>query len=194
MGILQPLFLLEIDAEHKPGREVQRLRDFKSVEVYHSIPFDIVKSTMTLLLSEILYKVLRNEEADPTLFNFIFDSLQYFDSMSDGAANFHLWFLLKLIEYLGFKLRNNHSEKNVWFDIKAGCFVSLRPTFPKTPDTEESNLLSHLINLNVNDFHELNINGEKRSRILEIIIDYYTFHIEGIGTINSLQVLKEIFH
>lgn len=193
-GLLQPLFLLEIDAYHKAGRDIQRMKEFRMAEVYRHIPFDIVKSTMAMFLSELLNKVLRNEETDPSVFDFIFQSFLFFDTMEKGTVNFHLWFMVKLIGYLGYQFENNHSEKNVFFDMKAACFVPYRPSHPNTPDTEISEFLAKIISMNAGDLVNLNITGDIRTRLLNVLIECYTIHFEGIGTINSLKVLHEIYH
>ncbi|MBN2805756.1 MAG: DNA repair protein RecO, partial [Prolixibacteraceae bacterium] len=125
-ALLQPLSLLEIEAYHKSGRDVQRIKEFRMAEVYRQIPFDIHKSTTALFLAELMNKVLRNEEPDAEVFGFMFDALVFFDSLEQGAANFHLWFLARLLAYLGFQLENNHSAIAPFFDMKAGCFVPTR--------------------------------------------------------------------
>ena len=193
-GLLQPLFLLEIDAYHKQGRDLQRMKEFKMCHVFQTIPFDISKSTMAMFLAELLNKVLHSEERDVNLFDFIFDSIHYFDTIKEGASNFHLWFLVQLLGYLGFKLHNNYMLPQSWFDMKTGSFVQYRPSYPKTPDLEESKKIAELIGLNADDFHQYAITGNQRARLLEILIEYYTLHIDGMGNINSLKVLQEIFH
>lgn len=192
-GILQPLFLLEIDAYHKPGREIQRLKEFRLTYVFNSIPFDVSKSTISMFISEILYKVIRSEEQDQQLFDFIFQSVQYFDTLEKGASNFHLWFLINLLGYLGFKLQPNYGRENCWFDMKTGSFVSQQPNFPKTPNLEESEKMADLIHLHADNFFLYPITGKQRTRMLEIIVEYYALHIDGMGNINSLSVLRDIF-
>lgn len=193
-GLLQALFLLEIEAYHKSGRDIQRMKEFKIAEVYRSLPFDIVKSTMALFIAELLNKVLRSEEPDTSLFDFIFDSLLFFDSMEKGAANFHLWFMIKMMGYLGYQLENNRTEQLIFFDLKAGSFVAHRPSYPKTPDTEESEMLSELMGLRAEQLYSYNITGAKRARLLESLLDCYTIHFDGIGNFNSLKILQEIYH
>ena len=194
MVLIQPLFLLEAEIYFKQGRDIQNIKEFRLCEVYHSIPFDVAKGTMAMFLSEVLYKVLRSEEPDLHLFEFIYNSVTYFDAIGKGASNFHLWFLIKLLSHLGFRLENNHSILNGWFNMKTGNFTAFRPSFPNTPDLEESFLLANLIDRNADNFHELAISGSKRARLLELIIEYYTLHIDGMGAINSLKILKEIYH
>lgn len=194
MALLQPLFLLEVEAYHKMGRDVQRMKEFKMADVYHNLPFDIVKSTMAMFLAELLGKVLRNEEPDNGVFEFIYNSFIFFDTMAKGASNFHLWFMIKLLGYLGYQLENNHSIVNVFFDLKAGSFVAYRPSFPNTPDTEESAYIAQMISMEASELEKYNLNGHMRSRLLEVMIECYTIHFEGIGKIKSLKVLHEIFH
>lgn len=194
MGLLQALFLLEAEIYFKQGRDLQNMKEFRLGEVYRSIPFDIAKGTIAMFIAEVLYKVLRNEEPDPQLFEFIQNSVAYFDSLEQGASNFHLWFLIKLLGYLGYRLENNHSDLMAWFNMKTGNFTNYRPSFPNTPDLEESLLLSKLINQTAENFPLLTIAGNKRARLLDLIIEYYTLHIDGMGAINSLKILKEIYH
>lgn len=192
-ALLQPIFLLDIEAYHKPGREVHRLKEYKLAGVYQSIPFDVVKSTIAIFIGEILYKVLRSEESDEHLFNFICQSFIYFDTLDNGASNFHLWFLIQLLGHLGFKINANHSSVLQWFDMKTGQFVPFRPNFPNTPDTEESGQIAELANLNIENIGQYLLNGKQRARLLEIIIEYYSLHIDGMGQINSLRIMQQIF-
>jgi DNA repair protein RecO (recombination protein O) len=193
-ALLQPLSLLEIEAYHKVGRDVQRIKELRMADVYRNIPFDISKSTTALFLAELMNKVLRNEEPDAAVFGFIYDALIFFDSMERGAANFHLWFLAKLLSYLGYQLENNHSSINPFFDMKAGCFVAKRPGHPETPDTEVSGYLSELIAAKAEDLQLIRLNGELRNRLLNVLTECYHIHFEGLGNLNSLKVLHELFH
>jgi DNA repair protein RecO (recombination protein O) len=192
-ALLQPMFLLDVEAYHKPGREVHRLKEYKLAGVYQSIPFDVVKSTIAIFIGEILYKVLRNEEKDEHLFDFICHSFSYFDTLEKGASNFHLWFLIQLLGHLGFKINANHSSVLQWFDMKTGQFVPFRPNFPNTPDTEESGQIAELVNLDIEHIGQYLLNGKQRARLLEIIIEYYSLHIDGMGQINSLRIMQQIF-
>lgn len=193
-GLLQPLFLLEIEAYHKAGREVQRLKEFRLEQVYQTIPFDLVKSTIAMFLSEIMYKTIRNEETDPELFQFIYESLIHFDLMKEGSSNFHLWFLANLLRFLGLQPQNNYSPAYQWFDLKNGKFLISKPIHPNTPNLEDSAFLAELFALSPDAMHTFTINGTQRSRLLEFLLEYYTIHVEKIGKINSLKILGEIFH
>jgi len=193
-GILQPLFLLEIEAYHKSGREIQRLKEFRPVYIYQSLPFDDVKRSVTFFLAELLSKILRNEESEPELFQFIFESLQFYDEMKQGSANFHLWFFAKLLGHLGLQPQNNYSETYRWFDMKNGRFLITRPLHPDTPNPDYSKLLSELFARKLDAIYQIELNGSQRKTLLEYLIEYYTIHFERIGKMNSLAVLSELFY
>jgi len=193
-GILQPLFLLEIEAYNKSGREVQRLKEFIPGYIYQSIPFDMVKRSVALFLSEILFKILRNEEPDSELFQFVYDSLCYYDEMKQGTANFHLWFIANLLGFLGLQPQNNYNDTYRWFDMKNGKFLVTRPLHPETPDPEYSRLLSQLFSIRPEMLNQIELNGSQRTHLVEYLIEYYTIHFERIGKINSLSILSELFH
>jgi DNA repair protein RecO (recombination protein O) len=193
-GLFQPLFLLEIEAYHKSQRDIQRIKECRIAEVYRSIPFEITKSAIAIFLAEVLYKVIHREESDPQLFEFLFHSFEYFDSMEEGSANFHLWFLVNLCRYIGFEPQNNYDLITSWFDMKKGIFVPFRPNTPLTPDMAESKLLSELFSLEIRQLHTFCSDGHQRSKLLKFLVEYYAIHFGGIGKINSLSVLTDIFH
>jgi DNA repair protein RecO (recombination protein O) len=193
-GVLQPLFLLEIEAYHKSGREIQRLKEFRPDYIFQSLPFDVVKRSITLFLSEILYKILRNEESDPELFQFLYQSLVYFDEMKQGAANFHLWFIANLLGYLGLQPQNNYSETFRWFDMKNGKYLIAKPVHPDPPDPDYSKLLSEFFSYRLESIYQIELNSIQRKRLLEYLIEYYSIHFEHIGKVNSLSILGELFH
>jgi DNA repair protein RecO (recombination protein O) len=193
MALFQPLSLLEIDAYVHPGREINRLKEFRLLESYQTIPLNVVKSSIALFLAEMLNKVLRSEESDVHLFEFLTSSLLYFDSLPEGYSNFHLWFLLQLSAYLGFKPSNNYDVSTPWFSLKQGRFASLRPFEPVSPDKEQSQSIARLMSISPDQLNNLKLDGASRSALLSMLVEYYAIHFEGIGKINSLDVLTEVF-
>ncbi|HEY3389073.1 MAG TPA: DNA repair protein RecO, partial [Prolixibacteraceae bacterium] len=144
-NLLKQLFLLEMEVDYKPGRELQRVKEIKNISPFESIPFLIVKSSQALFLAELLEKVLREEESRPELFGFLFRSIQVLDLLEEGISNFHLIFLIQLTKYLGFGPSNNYSASNQFFDMIAGNFVLSPPAHPWFLKNYESSALAQLI-------------------------------------------------
>ena len=193
-NILQPLFLLDMEVYHKPKNEIQRVKEIQNAFVFNSLPFDIRKSSLAIFIAEILYKTIQEQEPNPDLFEYLYNSIQVLDLKVEGISNFHLYFLIHLSKYLGFFPNNNFSESNCFFDLKAGRFVLIKPIHIFCLDAEQSKILSQLIKFSENQHEALKISNKNRAVLLEKILDYYSLHNEGVFGIKSLSVLKEVFH
>jgi len=192
-GLLQPLYILELEIYQRPSSEIHRVKELRLAQPYHSLPFQISKSAQTLFLAEILFKTLREEESYPQLFGFIENMISYFDLMPKGFGSFHLYFLARLTEYLGFFPNLSGPVKNGYFDLKNGCLSETEPRHPYFADKNISGHLSRLFNLQVNELENFKPDGKTKSLILENLLTYYQIHFGNMGKINSLAVLKEIF-
>ena len=193
-NLLRQLSLLEMEVDFKQGRELQRVREIRNILPFISIPYEISKSTQALFISELLHKVLREEESRPELFHFLYHSIELLDLMEDGIANYHILFLLQLSRYLGFAPSNNYSESNQFFDMIAGKFVSPPPNHPWFLKNTESSVLAKLLDMGYQDLAEFNPGQGFRSVYLNSIIDYYGLHIGNKLNLKSLEILRIILH
>lgn len=193
-NIFQPLFLLELDVYYKPKRDLQRIKEFRIFLTFKTIPYDVIKSSIVLFLAEILYRTLREEESNPTLFDFLINAIQLFDNSTKGILNFHILFLLQFTKFLGFFPINNFSLINRYLDLKNGTFVTSKPFHPYYLEKDLSQIFSQMLNKKLHEFNSVIFPAGKRGLILEKILEYYQLHIEGLGTVKSLKVLREVFH
>ena len=92
-ALLQPLSLVELEVAHHPGKDMQRIREMRMAYPLEGIPFDPVKNSIALFLSEVLYRVLRRSEPDGELYAFLERSILRLDSSKGRLADFHLLFL-----------------------------------------------------------------------------------------------------
>ncbi len=193
-NLLKQLFLLEMEVEYKPGRELQRVKEIKNISPFGSIPFWIVKSSQALFLAELLEKVLREEESRPDLFGFLYRSIQVLDLLEDGINNFHLIFLIQLTRYLGFGPSNNHSASNQIFDMIAGKFVVLPPTHPWFLQNYESSVLAQLIGMSFQNSTEFKPDQGLRNILLDFVLEYYGLHLGNKLNLKSLEIFRDILH
>lgn len=193
MSLLQPLSILDLIVYEKKTREVQRIKEIKPAISYRSLPFEVRKSTQAIFLAEILFKLLREEEGNPELFDFIANALQYFDLMQEGVGNFYLFFLVKLTKYLGIMPHLPSSGQMGWFDITKGTVAHAEPDHPKYMDQTQTRAFSELIESGIEDLPVLKINQKMRRELLPGIIEFYRHHYDSMGEIKSISVLKEIF-
>ncbi len=192
-NFLQPLFLVDLVTYQKQSRDIQRAKEIKISQTYQNIPFDITKSTQAIFLAEMLYKTIGEQESFPEMFDFIKNTLLYFDLMENGFIWFHLWFLFRLTEYLGFLPDTTPKAFENWFDLRKGAVVPHEPPHPMFVNKEATEYLCALSALKVNDLSQLEIPRKLREYLLTKMIEYYQLHFENLGEIRSLKVLKELF-
>lgn len=192
-SLLQPLFLVDLVAYQKHTRELNRVKEIKSYQPYQNIAFDIVKSTQVIFLAEVLYRTINEQESFLEMFDFMKNSLLYFDLMDEGSANFHLFFLFRLTEYLGFLPDTSKIGIEGWFDMKKGAVVPFQPSHPLAANREVTEYLISLSSIKIQELNEFKISKKMRDSLLTFLLDYYQLHFENLGEIKSISVLREVF-
>lgn len=192
-GLLQPLFMVDLVAYHKQTREVQQIKELKIKHSYQNIPFEIAKSTQAIFIAEVLFKTINEQETNAEMYDFIKNALSYFDLSESGSANFHLYFLFRLTEYLGFLPNTTLSGFEGWLDLKKGIIVPNEPAHPHFANKEITRFIYILSTLKIGEIGELKIAHSVRGQLLEKLVEYYQLHFESLGKIKSLEVLKEVF-
>lgn len=192
-SMLQPLFLIDLVAYQKKTRDLHRIKEIKSNRVYQNIAFDITKSTQAFFLAEILYKTIHEHESYTELYDFIKNALLYFDLMEVGWANFHLYFLFRLTEYMGFKPDTTNVGFEGWFDLRKGAIVPCEPAHPLFAHKAATKYIVQLSRLKINELEQLKISRGMRDYLLSVLLNYYQLHFDDLGEIKSLKVLQEVF-
>lgn len=188
MAYFQPLTIIDIEAVHKNKGTLENFKEVKISSPFHSIHSDIFKSTMVLFLSEILHHSIHEEEKNESLFTFLEAALNWLDQ-HDEISNFHLILMLETTKYLGFYPDTSDMDMP-FFEMIEGVFTPFHAISSLTE--HETQLFKKLIQLKFDNdqktFHVI-----ERQLLLKILIDYYSFHLDGFKRPKSLDVLKEVF-
>lgn len=173
IALYQPLTLLNLVVYHREHANIERIREVSCLHPYHTLTSDIRKSTQAMFIAEILNKTVKEESHTGEVFDFITTSLITLDSLPAHYENFHLLFLLKLSRFLGFGIYNTSDvlDMNAGKDIDKPVQDLLRAEY-ETP---------------------LNITSMQRQTLLDLLLRFYARHIEHLGEVKSVQVLREIF-
>jgi len=191
LNILQPLHLLDLVVYQKTTTGLNRMAEARQLPVFQRIPYDIIKSSMALFITEIIYKSIRQQGPDEKLFEYLFSSICWLDSSEETPINFHLAFLLKLTKYLGFYPASRTGEQ-IYFDLKEGVFTRFTPGHILVLQEPHTGQWNTLLNTSFASLNNVKIGNRDRRILLQKLIDFYQLHIDGLGEIKSLEILEEV--
>lgn len=191
-NILQPFHVLDMVVYHKDNNSLQRISEARQSPILQEIPYDIVKSSLAMFLNEVLFKVLKQQSEDRYLFQFLVDSIYWLDHSQANLANYHIVFLLKLTEYLGFSPALP-VQPLPYFDLEAGLFTRQLPPHMYVLQEPHASMFTYFLSSSYDNSCKLRISGEDRQILLENILNYYRLHLTNFGEVKSLYILEEIF-
>lgn len=191
--LFQPLTLLRVEYRFKPNARLQHLQDVGLDEPFVSIPFDVVKQSLVLFLTEFLYNATWNEQSNPLLFNYLRSSVLWLDRSNGNLANYHLVLMIRLSRFLGFFPNLTHYREGSFFDLRDAVFTTECPSHPDYLAPQEAQHLSLLTRLSFESMHVLKLTRAQRHRILTIVVYYYQLHLPHMNEMRSLDVLSELF-
>jgi DNA repair protein RecO (recombination protein O) len=180
IALFQPLTLLDMVVYYKEERDLHRLNEVKITHPFQSLPFEVAKSSMALFVTEMLTKSLKEETGNPEVFRFLTESVLFLEEARSNYENFHLSFLLKLTLFLGFGPENARAFED-----------QLREhSYPFLPDEATERGLNILIRYPYGTPADLS--RVQRNELLDALVAYYRIHIDSLGEIKSLAVLREV--
>ncbi len=180
IALFQPLTLLDMVVYYRNDRDLHRLSEIKTSHPFQSLPFDVAKSTMAMFVTEMLNKVLKEEAGSPVLFRFLMDSVLFLEQSRQHHENFHLAFLLKLSFFLGF---GPESAREFESQLQEN-------SYPFLPDTDMEIALNIMLQQPLGS--PVKLARASRNDILDALVAYYQIHIDSVGEVKSLPVLREI--
>lgn len=189
----QPLFILDLEINFRESREMNIFKEFSVSYAPYDIYSDIRKSSVAIFLGEVLTAVLREESPHMELFDYIEESIIYFDGSRESYANFHIAFLAGLCSFLGIEPGKKESSEDIYFDMTNGVFIPAPPLHGDYANPEISEILARFFVSSFDKIKDISLKGTIRNEVLESLIHYYSLHLPGLKKINSLEVLKDVF-
>lgn len=190
----QPTALLDLVVYHSDNRSMQRVKEFSWAVLYTHLLSDVIKNSIAAYMAELIYKCLKQPEANTDLFNFCEESFLQLDKAARPvAANFALFFTLHLTHFFGFRMADNFSSENTFLDLQEGCFTNHQPSHPHFIDGKYAELTSQLLKvMQPLELEEFRLNQEIRRTLLIKYLEYYALHISDFGPMKTLMVLHEV--
>ncbi|GAB1444842.1 MAG: DNA repair protein RecO [Cyclobacteriaceae bacterium] len=171
IAIYQPLTLLDLVVYHKENAGILRIKEATCAYPYHHLQSDPTKACIGMFINEVLNKTVKEQSHAGELCNFIFHSLIQLDTL-DQPENFHLIFLIKLSKFLGF---------GPFAKAELGALML---------NKEEERVLDVLLESEYETITK--VRNDQRRNLLDAFLRFYSNHIDAMGTIKSVQVLREV--
>jgi DNA repair protein RecO (recombination protein O) len=172
MTLMLPLTVLEAEIVQTSKSTLYTARNLTAKYPLMGIRNNIYKNSMTLFMSEVLYRTLKDGANEEGLFEWCERSILLLDAIESDFSNFHLRFLLEFAVALGFS-------------------PQARDLMPFVGDHYP--LVERLMKEDFADVMLIPMNGLLRNEIAESILRYLKFHTESAINIASLNVLREHF-
>lgn len=172
MSLFQPLSVLEAEIQESTKSNLYSARSITAKYPLNGIRGNMFKNAMTMFMSEVLYRTVKDGAREDGLFEWCEKSILLLDTMQSDFSNFHIRFLLEFAVALGF---SPSSQDMMPF---TGDHYATVAGFMKGSFAE-----SMLIPLT----------GSVRNEIAESILRYIEYHTESAVNVNSLRVLRELF-
>lgn len=171
-GLLSPLSLVEAEIVPNPKSELWTARHLQEAQPLPGIRGNMGKNAMTLFLSEVLLRSLRDGVNEPGLYAWARSSVLALDSLQGAYPNYPLRWLLEFAGAMGFR-------------------PSLEDIAPFAG--EHLAALRTLVGADFSATLLLPLNGTERNALCEILLHYLEYHLEYPLNIRSLPVLRELF-
>ena len=189
-SLFQPLTQLELIANHKNKGTLESIKEAKVATPYKTLHTDVVKSAIVMFLSEILKDAIQEEEANEPLFNYIAKAFRFLDR-TEEFANFHIYFLLQLTQYLGF-YPDLTEDTTLYFNLLDGTFQK-NNTSSYCEEGVHVQGLKQFFGINFEAISQIKLNKQTRLEVLHLLIRYYQLHLHGFKKPKSLPILNQLF-
>ena len=172
MALFLPLNILEATVVENPKSTLWTAHGLSSRNPLLGVRSNLHKNTMTLFLSEVLWRVVKEGAAEEGLYDWCLRSILTLDALRSDFSNFHVRFLLELAVALGFQ----PSQDDLLPFVREHTAVAMR-----------------LLQAELGEALLVPLRGQERNTLCEEILRYLEYHTESAINVRSLAVLRELY-
>ncbi len=172
MSMFLPLNILEAEIVESSKSNLYIAKNLHPKHHLNGIRENMYKNSMTMFISEVLYRTVREGVSEPGLYEWAEKSILLLDAIEADFSNYHLKFLLELASQLGFRPMDE--------DLKPFLGANYQ-------------IVMDFMRLSFADSLLVPMNGALRNSIAESILRYIEYHLDYPLNIQSLKVLRELF-
>ena len=191
-GLFQVMSLVDLVAYFKDDGKLNRIKEVHPAHIYQSIPFQIEKMAVGMFMAEVCQKSIKTAEENQEFFDFLMESFVFLDKTKKSVANYHLTFMMALTRFLGFLPNGEYSNETPYFDLKEGTFEDVVPVHPNFLNKEDSADFGAILKSNLEASHELNFSRTQRKALINNLLDFFKYHVENFGEVNTHKVFETV--
>lgn len=171
-ALFLPLNILEADVVENQRSDLWSLKGIHALDSLSGIRSNIHKNTMTLFLSEVLFRTIREGAVEDGLYEWCVGSILALNALDADFSNYHVRFLLEFAGALGF-----------------------RPTFQDIAPfvQEHAPEMRQMLQGSFSESMLVQLTGPVRNSLCESILKYLEYHTDQPIRIKSLAVLRELY-
>jgi DNA repair protein RecO (recombination protein O) len=184
----QLLDVIELDLVHSSNNDFYGIKEASYALKHTGRYFDPYKLSMSYFVAETLLKALSERNVSyPELYHFALESLNNLEQTANIAL-YPIDFMLSMANIMG--IRPKVVEGGYIFNLSEGTIDKV-PVGLQSVSTDEVVMLAQYIQKGIFDQAP---GKEQRSRMLQLLLDFYKYHLPGFIEIKSLAVLKEVLN
>lgn len=191
-GILQVMSLVDILVYNKQSDSLSRIKEVKSDILYSGIPFDVIRRSLGIFITEVCSKAIKEKEENRSLFQLLRNQYLTLDTTQDSLMFFHHRFLVTLARELGFGMSMEHVDVYSYFNLQDGIFEEHIGDNRYSLDAESTEDLKMLLRSSKEGTKNLHLPKQKRITLLNNLLKYFQYHVDNFGELRSLPVLKQV--
>jgi DNA repair protein RecO (recombination protein O) len=190
LSLFAPLSLLAIEEYHNDKGQLQKIKDVSLIEHHISIQTHPYKIAVTMFAAEFLSKILKENQADEALFEFLVhfvNELEYANNVADSP----IAFVKAGIYFSGSFPQTDFNILNPYFSILEAKFVN-NIHHLEVVGKKNSELLYKILTAPIETIHLGLKNRSERIEILKLLLHYCSKHLSFNGVLKSRSVLEEV--
>lgn len=189
LGGLASLSLLEVTSKVSSSDKMNYIENLNLYLAYHHILYDYKKTAVLLFLNEVLLKLLNRKGEDVILYHFLESSLTKLENMEELLPDFHLKFLIRLSEVLGFVPRADYSGKTLFFCLETASFHAVKDVLHTFLN---ENCSYYLLDNLSNSQTSYKLGFSDRKLFLKQYLYYMSFYVSDFSDFKTIEILEDV--
>lgn len=190
---IQPLSILDLEIYHKPGGNLQRIKEAKNDPLLIHWRSDIIKNCLAMFVAEVLGKTIHEDEPNYSLFEFLEYFIVKIETVDGNLALVPHYFLVNLFRNMGV-LPLLQQGNSITLDLEQGYMVAENQAGYNSLSETENLLLNQVLNADFEKLTAISSSRQVRNDLLHKLGVYSKIHISPHITFNSVPILHQVLN